>query len=94
MVLTFLTGVALPAAGVVVAGVCGGPCVPSWASQPHGSVMVTVVGVDAQTVHSFWVTVKPCGMCFGPGVQVGVGSVQLSVTVYVSATKPVGHSDS
>ena len=79
-----------PEAGVVEAGVLLPPVVlaavlvtgtPSVASQPHGSVMVTVVGVLSQTVHSYVVTVKPLGMWLGPGVQVGVASVQLSVTV-------------
>lgn len=50
-------------AGVgVAAGGAGGPGVPSCASQPHGSVMVTAVGTGPQTVHCLVVTVKPCGM--------------------------------
>ena len=55
--------------------------------------MVTVVGVSSQTWQTFSVTVKPWGMWLGPGVHVGSGSVQLSVTVYVLGTMPVGQSD-
>lgn len=54
---------------------------PPVASHPHGSVMVTGTGVESQTVHCLTVTVKPSGIWLGPGVQVGVASVQLSVTV-------------
>lgn len=83
-----------PEPPVVVAGAGdGGPGVPSCASHPQGSVMVTVVGVLSQTVQTFSVTVKPWGMWLGPGVHVGWGSVQLSVTVYVLGTMPVGQSD-
>lgn len=81
------------AAGVVETAVFDAGT-PSVASQPHGSVIVTAVGVVSQTVHCLVVTVKPFGMWLGPGVQVGVASVQLSVTVYVAGTMPVGHSDS
>ena len=69
----------------------GGAGTPLVASQPHGSVMVTGTGVLSQTVHSLTVTVKPLGIWLGPGVQVGVGSSQLSVTVYVTGTVPVSH---
>lgn len=70
---------------------------PLVASQSHGSVMVTDTGfvgwAPEQTVQSFTVTVKPGGRWLGPGVQVGVASVQLSVMVCVTGTRPVEHSD-
>lgn len=44
-------------------------------------------------MQSFTVTVKPGGRWLGPGVQVGVASVQLSVMVCVTGTRPVEHSD-
>ena len=82
----------LPPAGVVVAAVFVAGT-PSVASQPHGSVIVTAVGVVSQTVHCLVVTVKPLGIWLVPGVHVGVASVQLSVTVYVAGTIPVGQSE-
>lgn len=81
-------------------GVAVGPpiTVPSFAIQPHGSVIVTgtaacVVGPAQPMVQVCTPVVKPCGMWPVPVDHVGVDSEQLSVTVYVAGTVPVGHRD-